>query len=310
MATYDCSACSDLQDVSSTFIRNGVTNTVCTSLKNNTGINPNHTPVRTDCQDLDLINDCLVGRMADEVPSYDVCDWKTFMKKFIPNVWTTIKALICAICGLWTKVTGFEDQIADICRLVEAVNKNPGKRYGTLLNTVGDEHPDRRGGTIVEKNGKPILVPDPSVVSPMVSWDNQNAGLWWGKLDTTGCSDGACIEYEWFMPDFVGYKFNDDINLQNGDIIWYVDKATALGWGFSNYLWNAFTISSFTWHDFFLSNGTFGAFQIHIGATPSELMGPDYMCIVYRGSSYPNNVPDDSVISNPPTSDRLYTHSC
>lgn len=104
MATYDCSACSDLQDVSSTFIQNGVTNTVCTSLKNNTGINPNHNPVRTDCEDLDLINDCLVGRMADEVPSYDVCDWKTFMKKFIPNVWTTIKALICAICGLWTNV--------------------------------------------------------------------------------------------------------------------------------------------------------------------------------------------------------------
>lgn len=102
MANYSCNSCDDLRTTSPNFVVNGITDTECTSLQNNTGINPSSG--HNDCTDLNNINDCLVGNMAEEIEAYDVCDWKTYMKKFVPNVWTTFKAIICAICGLWTNV--------------------------------------------------------------------------------------------------------------------------------------------------------------------------------------------------------------
>lgn len=98
MAT-NCSACNDLRENAADFLVNGVTNTACTSLKNDTGFNPSSNT--NDCDDLNDANDCLVGNMADEIEAYDICDWKEFMKKFIPNVYNVIKAIICAVCGLW-----------------------------------------------------------------------------------------------------------------------------------------------------------------------------------------------------------------
>lgn len=109
MANYSCSACEDLRETSTNFVVNGLTDTECTSLQNNTGINPSSG--NDDCTDLNNINDCLIGNMAEEVETYDVCDWKTFMRKFIPNLWTVLKGIICAICGLWTKVDCNTDSI-------------------------------------------------------------------------------------------------------------------------------------------------------------------------------------------------------
>lgn len=104
MATIDCSACSDLQDLSPSFVANGVTTSICTSLKNDTGLNPNLAVLHTDCEDLDTVNDCLVGRMAEDIEKYDVCDWKKYMRNFVPNVWQTIKAGICSLCGIWENI--------------------------------------------------------------------------------------------------------------------------------------------------------------------------------------------------------------
>lgn len=102
MANYSCNSCEDLRSTSPSFVVNGITDTECTSLQNNTGLNPSSG--HDDCTDLNNINDCLVGNMAEEVEAYDVCDWKTYMKKFVPNAWTTLKSMICAICGLWKRV--------------------------------------------------------------------------------------------------------------------------------------------------------------------------------------------------------------
>ena len=97
-----CTACNDLRTNSPEFVEKGVTNNVCTSLKNNTGFNPSSG--HSNCADLDNANECLVGNMEDELPAYDVCDWKEYMKKFVPNVFNVIKAIICSICGLWTRI--------------------------------------------------------------------------------------------------------------------------------------------------------------------------------------------------------------
>lgn len=99
MATKNCAACDDLRTSASNLIVNGLGDTECVSLQNNTGLNPSSG--HDDCTDLHNLNDCLVGNMEQEVDAYDVCDWKPFMKAFIPNAWTTIKGVICAVCGIW-----------------------------------------------------------------------------------------------------------------------------------------------------------------------------------------------------------------
>lgn len=101
-AKRDCSACSDLQENAPEFVQNGVTTNVCNSLKNDTGFNPSSG--NNDCTDLNDANDCLIGNMEDEVDAYDVCEWKEFMPKFIHNLWNVLKAMICAICGIWKNI--------------------------------------------------------------------------------------------------------------------------------------------------------------------------------------------------------------
>lgn len=102
MSNIDCNACDSLRQTSPDFVLNGVTETVVASLKNNTGINPALTVLHDNCEDLNMLNDCLVGRMGDEVKAYDNCDWKEFMGKFIPNNYELLKAMIANECGIWS----------------------------------------------------------------------------------------------------------------------------------------------------------------------------------------------------------------
>lgn len=137
MSKPNCDACTELRDYAPNFVSQGVTDTVATSLKNNTGLNPALTSLHDDCEDLNDVNDCLIGRLGQEVEKMDVCDWKDFMKSLMPNLYETLKAMIAAICGLWVKVTG-------LCRAVDA-----------LLNIVGGSnakhHPMTPTATFREK---------------------------------------------------------------------------------------------------------------------------------------------------------------
>lgn len=104
MANYNCSACSELRENAPNVIVNGITETECNYLKNNGGLSGQS----DNCTDLERLNDCLVGNMEDEVDAFEVCEWKPFMKNFIPNVWTTMKGIICAICGVWKRLEQIE----------------------------------------------------------------------------------------------------------------------------------------------------------------------------------------------------------
>lgn len=104
MSNIDCNACNDLREYAPEFAQNGVTSTVATSLQNNTGFNPNLTVLHEDCEDLNDANDCLIGRMDQEIEAYEMCDWKEFMHKFLPNLYDMLKAIIASICGLWIQV--------------------------------------------------------------------------------------------------------------------------------------------------------------------------------------------------------------
>lgn len=124
----NCKACDDLRTNAPSVLVNGIDETACTSLKNDTGLNPSTS--MNDCADLEDLNDCLVGNMADEIDAYDVCDWKDYMKKFVPNVYTVLAAIICAICGLWTNISSLWKKVNYLLCVVENLSKNQNWRVG------------------------------------------------------------------------------------------------------------------------------------------------------------------------------------
>lgn len=121
MIDYSCSACDDLRQTDPSFVVNGLGDTQCASLQNNTGLNPSSG--NDDCEDLNAMNDCLVKNMETEIDSYNVCSWKVYMKALVDNLWTMFKGIICSICGLWTKVNCVYDGLV---ALADAIGSTVG----------------------------------------------------------------------------------------------------------------------------------------------------------------------------------------
>ena len=114
----NCNACEELRENAPDFVVNELTDRMCTSLKNNTGLNPSNS--NTNCDDLHDANDCLVGRMAQDVEAYEVCDWKEYMKKFVTNLYNVLKAIICWLCGIQDSI---EDLFNNVRNLINKVNQ-------------------------------------------------------------------------------------------------------------------------------------------------------------------------------------------
>lgn len=121
MANVNCEACEAIRQTDPNLLVNGIGDTECASLQNDTGLvaSSGH----NDCTDLNNLNDCLIGNQEAEADLYEVCDWKTFMKQFIPNLWTTLKAMICAICGIWTNIHNILNQIDKLWCWVDHLSK-------------------------------------------------------------------------------------------------------------------------------------------------------------------------------------------
>lgn len=136
MANRNCEACNDLRENVPELLVNGFDSTMCASMKNDTGLKPS--AGNNDCTDLDNMNDCLVGSMADEVEDYDVCEWKPFMKKFIPNVWTVTKGINCAICGLWANVHSLWTKVNQILSQLTTLTNKANCTYNSLVALVNE----------------------------------------------------------------------------------------------------------------------------------------------------------------------------
>ena len=106
--SINCNACASIKLIDPSFIVNGLGTSECTSLKNNTGLvaSSGH----NNETDLNNLNDCLIGNMANELAKYDVCDWKAFDGNLVSNLWNMNKALICAIAGMQTKINALENR--------------------------------------------------------------------------------------------------------------------------------------------------------------------------------------------------------
>lgn len=93
-----CTACGNLKDSSAEFVQNGVTESICTSLGNDTGLNPENG--NNSCTDMENANECLTKGLYDILDGFDLCDWKLFMSQYANNDYNMKKALICWMCGL------------------------------------------------------------------------------------------------------------------------------------------------------------------------------------------------------------------
>lgn len=98
-----CEACETLKDDAYTFATKGVTTGVANRLKQDNGF-ASPSSVDTDCEALNIGNDCLIGGQEDTLEDYDVCDIKVWLKESWANLHTILKAMIAAICGIWTKI--------------------------------------------------------------------------------------------------------------------------------------------------------------------------------------------------------------
>lgn len=114
MSRLACDACDNLRENAADFVNAGVTSAICDSLHDNTGLNPNLSPLHQNEEDLHDANDCLIGTMDEQVEMYQACDWKEYMHKFVRNLYETLKAIIC-----W--LSGVQDRQNDICATVDAL---------------------------------------------------------------------------------------------------------------------------------------------------------------------------------------------
>lgn len=317
MSSLNCEACSNLQSNSASFIQNGVTTAICNSLANDTGLNPNLSPLHTNCEDLNDVNDCLIGRMDAEIEAYDVCEWREYMHKFVGNEYETNKALICSDCGQWTNIHVLDDRLDQICRILDNILSPPVIRYGTLPNVDADAATARRCGTLGQKSGSNIMIPMPeSAVNPN-NWPAQNVGVRYGRQTITACSSGRCRMYEWISPDFYAYYIGSSASVgaggADGDVLWSVTKSVAQSKiGVSDHLWQVFTDSGYTWTDYSLSDHRYGWFKLRVVN--------DVLRITYEGTSYsgepgsarPTNViiSDTTRVATSDNPHRLYRHFC
>lgn len=247
-SNVDCSACTELKNTSTEFVQNGVTKTVCNSLKNDTGFNPKLTTLHTDCEDLDMANDCMIGMMENEVDSYDLCDWKKFMKKFIPNVHQLNEAQICALCGLWTNVHDLDDRLGDMCELLSNVVTPALSAYGILPLADTQYAKARRCGTATNKV---VKMPDDGTLNEYTK-AGQNIGISYASMTVKSCDSDEQEMIEWIAPSHYYYKLA--AGAETGDVLWRITKSEAQSViGISDYLWQIFVESSWTWHESALS---------------------------------------------------------
>lgn len=134
MANTNCEACETLRHLDPDMVVNGFDSENCTSLQNDTGLVA--TSGNDDATDLNTMNDCLIGNMETEVDKYDTCNWKDFMKKYLPNLWTMLAAIICALQGLWTNVHEIWEDLARVWAKFTEVINDYNNKFSVVNNNI------------------------------------------------------------------------------------------------------------------------------------------------------------------------------
>lgn len=283
MSSIDCNACDNLRETSPEYVVNGTTDSICASLKNDTGLNPALSVLHTNEEDLHDINDCTIGRLAQELEAYGVCDWQKFMEIFIPNNYELLKAMICSMGGQWTNIHDLWEYAKDICTKVEMAMWPTAKAYGVLpYNT----NVTQLVGTIPIKNGSPIMTIDPAQDIPERYRPEAGVGIYYTKKRSVDCNN-VCKVYEWVEPWFYRAILSNDAAV--GDILWYAKKSDLQSQlSITDTFWDRYSYADLG----YTFDGTSSSDHSHVWVQlviDSTNMGTDYLTLVYKGSSYPSH---------------------
>lgn len=144
MAVQDtCLACQNLEDYAYDFVTNGLDDDMRESMKDDKGLikENNH----NDCQDLNDMNDCLIGGMIEKLPSYNSCDLDQALQDVMTNMYNLLGAIIASDCGqwenihdLWAEVAKLWDEINKLKARVSALEESNGKLVDALTKILTD----------------------------------------------------------------------------------------------------------------------------------------------------------------------------
>lgn len=264
MSQPNCDACTNLREYAPMFTAYGISDDIAASLRNNTGLNSQLPVLHTNCEDLNDLNDCLIGRLGQEIESHDVCDWKEYMSKMVPNLYELLKAMIAGDCGQW-------DKIGDLCVLLQQQMQQNVDAYGILEGTKLRPHAERWGGEIMTKNG--IKAAEIQGMGDFFGF-----GIGYLKMNVRDCS-GTYRVYEWIQPRILGYKLGSNVDYD--DVLWRVDLTKARNWGFTEHL--IYTLREYPqwWQGFGNSRGL-----QKLGTMKLSVEG-DYLNLTLVGSNAP-----------------------
>ena len=141
----NCNACADLKKYAPQVITRGITDEICESLQNNTGLNPAR-PGHDNCEALNDLLGCLIGNLHDRLPSFGICDWREFMDEFLRNLYVFQDAMVCSKCGLWAKLGEQENRINNLERILSELLRllRPSGAW-TSTGNVGNVNIDLSG---------------------------------------------------------------------------------------------------------------------------------------------------------------------
>lgn len=96
----NCNSCSELLNEEPNIEKNGLSQENIDNLINNEGLKAGKDTTNNE-HDLNNMNDCLIGNLAEQIESYENCEWKDAVSQLATNIKTVLEAIIAGETGLW-----------------------------------------------------------------------------------------------------------------------------------------------------------------------------------------------------------------
>lgn len=130
-----CNSCEQLEKYNFDFVQKGITDDMRASLKKDKGLKESNG--FNNCQDLNDMNDCLIGGMVERIPSYNSCDLDSALMESLNNIMQMLDAIISGDCGQWENIWEIWDEIKKIKQRLDDIERRLNTRLDTLEATTG-----------------------------------------------------------------------------------------------------------------------------------------------------------------------------
>lgn len=130
-----CNSCEQLEKYNYDFVQKGITDDMRASLKKDKGLKESNG--FNNCQDLNNMNDCLIGGMVERIPSYNSCDLDSALMESLNNIMQMLDVIISGDCGQWENIWEIWDEIKKIKQLLDDIERHLNTRLDTLEEMTG-----------------------------------------------------------------------------------------------------------------------------------------------------------------------------